>query len=328
MLETQDIVIGIDGGGTHTRVMVSDLQGNILSYLEKGPASVHKDLRAQENVNQAILEALATAGKRPEQVRGLAAGIAGYDSEDDLIWVKSLTAIDGLNCPRWHFNDAVAAHYGALLTRSGIVALSGTGSIIMGLTEDGQCIRNFDFHHYTGSGARFIAYDVTYEILAGNTGPTDLKLIQFILKHWEVSTVLELSRLGFSGFRIDRRERERKFEQCTPFITEAAALGSTLAKRVCDRAIQQIKVGIEMIAPFFSGDNIPVTFIGSVINCNYFNTNLSELLKYGNNKQFTVVNSFFNPVTGSVLYAISKLPGYSIDDSLINNLHKSVHTHF
>lgn len=45
---TKEIVIGIDGGGTHTRVMVVDLAGNVLSYIENGASSIHKDLQARE----------------------------------------------------------------------------------------------------------------------------------------------------------------------------------------------------------------------------------------------------------------------------------------
>lgn len=51
---TNGIVIGIDGGGTHTRIMVVDLTGNVLAYLENGASSIYKDLHARENVQSAI----------------------------------------------------------------------------------------------------------------------------------------------------------------------------------------------------------------------------------------------------------------------------------
>ncbi|MDQ0192444.1 BadF/BadG/BcrA/BcrD ATPase family protein [Paenibacillus wynnii] len=326
MLETQDVVIGIDGGGTHTRIMVSDLMGNVLSYLKKGSASVYRDLQAQENVNQAIIEALSAAGKEFHQVRGLAAGIAGYDTEADLEWVQELTAVEGLTCPKSHFNDAVTAHYGALLTKPGIVALSGTGSIVTALTEEGQYIRNFDFHHYAPSAARLIAYDTVYEVLAGNGDDSDSALIHSMLEHWKVHTVQELHSLARQGFTEDRRLRDRTFAQFTPIITEAASNGSRIARRVSDHAIHQIKIGIELLAPSFSGDTIAVAFTGSVINSPYFKKKLTSLLALSNHKYYTVVQSKFSPVTGSVLYALSQLPGHSLNEDLIRNLEKSSHT--
>ncbi|NUU62953.1 BadF/BadG/BcrA/BcrD ATPase family protein [Paenibacillus agri] len=326
MLENQEVVIGVDGGGTHTRVMISSLDGRVLSYVESGAAWVHKDLQATHNVKQGIQEALQAADRTLDDVSGLAAGIAGYDSEEDLEWVKALTDLEGLNCPKWHYNDAVAAHYGALLTKPGIVALSGTGSIIVALKEDGQLIRNYDFHHYTRSGARFLAYDAVYEVLAGHTDGTDQELIEEMLRHWDVSTVQELWLLGQRGFTPDRRDRDRKFERFTPFITEAASKGSSLAGRVSDRAIYQLKVGIELVAPYLTSDTVPVAFIGSVINSSYFKDKLPVLLSNGRNKVFSIVEPRFTPVTGSVLYAISRVSGDGIQERLLCNLEKSVHT--
>src|SRR5690606_23141591 len=113
-----------------TRVMISDLSGHVLSYVEKGAASFHKDLTARENVTQAILESLASAKRDLGHVRGVAAGIAGYDKESDLSWVESLTDVEGLDCPKWHYNDTVAALHGSFIMNPGIIAISGTGSII------------------------------------------------------------------------------------------------------------------------------------------------------------------------------------------------------
>ncbi|WP_379137459.1 BadF/BadG/BcrA/BcrD ATPase family protein [Paenibacillus sp. sgz500958] len=323
----QDVIIGIDGGGTHTRVMVSDLKGNVLSYLEKGAASVYKDLQAQHNVSQAITEALSLAHKGVHDVRGLAAGIAGYDSEEDLAWVKALTDIDGLHCPMWHFNDAVSAHYGALLARPGIAALSGTGSIILAITEDGRYLRNYDFHHYTRSSSRYIAYDAVFEVLAGNSDATDIDLVNSMLSHWNVGTIEAFYTLGRNGFLEDRRLRERDFEKFTPRITEAALAGSSIACRVSDRAIHQLKIGIELLAPSFSEPTVSVAFTGSVINSPYFKNKLTDLLSSsGSHKQYELVQPRFSPVTGSVLYAIHRLIGSSaIDEELLRTLYSSIH---
>ncbi len=69
----------------------------------------------------------------------------------------------------WHVNDAVSAHRGALMDEQGIDVMAGTGSIIVGMTDDGQMIRNYDFHHYAASAARFIAYDAVIHNLSEHT---------------------------------------------------------------------------------------------------------------------------------------------------------------
>jgi len=322
----EQVVVGIDGGGTHTRVMVSDLAGQVLAYVEKGSASVHKDLEAQDNVKLAIREGLAAAGKEPHHVCGLAAGIAGYDSEADLPWVESLTTLDGLACPRWHVNDAVAAHYGALLTKPGIIAISGTGSIVVAMTEDGRYLRNYDFHQYAYSAARFIAYEAVYEALAGRGDESDSALIEAMLRHWEADSLDELHRHGAAGFGQDRRERDRQFGRFAPLLTDAALQGSALARRVCDQAIYQLRVGIQLLGASFDSEAVPVAFIGSVINSPYVSERLRSLLTDGYaNKRYEVVAPRYTPATGSVLYALHQL-GLPVDDEVTGNLDNSPFT--
>lgn len=322
---SDQVVIGIDGGGTHTRVMVSDLEGNVLSYIERGSASIYKDGQAVQNVREAITEALHMAGRTSGQVQALAAGIAGYDDPSDLEWITPLTDLPGLTCPKWHVNDAVSAHSGALMTKPGIVVIAGTGSIIAGITEDGQYIRNYDFYHYAASAARFIAYDAVYEALAGQTNETDNELIRLMLEHWNVLSIDEFAAAAKRGFTGDRRERDKRFGEFAPFLTAAAEHGSSVAVRVCNRAIDQMKIGIELIASSFASDEVAVTFIGSVVNSPYFYRALSgKLTTAGSNKRYTVEKPQFTPVAGSVLLALKNL-NIPIDTAIINNLHKNDH---
>ncbi|SFT08251.1 N-acetylglucosamine kinase [Paenibacillus sp. BC26] len=318
-MNADDVLIGIDGGGTNTRVLVCDLKGNVLSYCEKGAASIRKDVLATQNVHAAIAEALKLANKEGRQVIGTAAGIAGFDTESDLEWVAPLTEIPGLSGPKWHVNDAVVAHYGALLAKPGIVVISGTGSIIVAIAEDGRFSRNYDFHHYAASAARFIAYDAVYEILAGQTDQTDEALIQSMLQHWHVQSIAEFSKLARGGFTEDRQERDKIFGQFAPAITQAAEQGSSVAVTVCDRAVNQIKVGIELLAASFAGETVEITFIGSVVNSPYFSKSLRLLLSEGRNKSYTLVEPELPPVAGAVLYAMNRLK-LPITQDILHNL--------
>jgi glucosamine kinase len=308
LAETGDkVVIGIDGGGTQTRVMVADLDGRVLSYLEHGASSIHKDVNASRNVQQAIKSALDLAEKDVSQVAMLTAGIAGFDAEADLEWVLPLTAVENLDCRKKHVNDAVVAHSGALGAEPGMIVIAGTGSIIYAATEDGQQVRNYDLHHYAASAARFLAYNTVYELLAGNSSGGDQRLVEDILAYWKVSTVRELSGLARRGFVEDRRERNRIFGELAPIITEAAEAGSPLAQVVCDRAIHEIVVGIEMLGLYFSQPEVKVSFIGSVANSGYFRQQLHSLLKSGKNKAYTIVQPVFSPVAGAVLLSYKQL---------------------
>ncbi|WP_138753923.1 N-acetylglucosamine kinase [Paenibacillus sinopodophylli] len=319
-MNNKQVVIGIDGGGTHTRVMVSDRQGHILAYLERGSASIYKDKQAAQNVQGAIAEALLKAERTTADVSALVAGIAGYDAPSDLEWITPLTELEGLTCPKFHVNDAVSAHSGALMGRPGIVIIAGTGSIIVGVTEDGQFIRNYDFHHYAATAARSIAYDAVYEVLAGSYNETDREFMGSMLAHWGVLTLDELADTAKKGFNTDRRERDKQFGDFAPAITKAAEQGSSVAVRVCERAIGQIKVGIELIGASFADEEVAVTFIGSVANSTYYLRTLTDKLAQGNNKRYLIVRPQFPPVIGSVLLAL-KHANIAVDEHIIHHLH-------
>jgi glucosamine kinase len=314
-----DIVLGIDGGGTYTRVMVADSEGNVFSYVEKGASSIHKDLQSKLNVHQAIQEALQQAGKEKGEVVSLVGGIAGYDSETDLDWVKSLTDLEGLTCTKLHVNDAVVAHSGALLSEPGVIVISGTGSIIFAVNEAGRQIRNYDLHQYAASAARFLGYDATYELLAGNFDESDHELIQGMLQFWELSSVEELTQFALTGFFSDQRERNRRFAELAPAITKAALHNSSLAQTVCDRAAHQIMVGVEILSSYFSESEVKVSLIGSVVNSEYFQQKLAFQLNAGNNKRYRLVQPVFSPVAGAVLLAIRQLD-IPIEPRLLENL--------
>lgn len=319
------IVIGIDGGGSHTRVMVVETNGQVLAYVEKGASSIHKDLQAQRNVREAVAEALRQAGRDAGSVRALTAGIAGLDSESDLEWVLPMTELEGLNCPKEHVNDAVVAHSGTLLAEPGIVVISGTGSIIYAVTEEGRRIRNYDLHHYAASAARFLAYDATYELLAGNAGDSDRELAEDILRFWERPSVAQLAELALQGFVADRRERNRKFALLAPAVTRAALQGSRLARQVCDRAIHQISVGVEMLASYFSGPEVTVSFIGSVGRSEYFRQRLETVMAGGNNKVYRLVSPAFTPVAGAALMAL-KRSGTPVSSEVLDRLGRHSHS--
>ncbi|GAB6930429.1 N-acetylglucosamine kinase [Paenibacillus sp. JCM 10914] len=316
-----DVVIGVDGGGSQTRVMVSDLTGNILSYAVGGASSIHKDSNAHVNVQRTIQSSLAMAGCSVDQVKGLYAGIAGYESDQDLEWVTQLTDVEGLDCPKWYVNDSLVAHAGAFIGQPGIVVVSGTGSMILAITEQKMAIKNIDFHHYAASAARFLAYDAVYQALAGNTHGSDETLIRDIQSYWGVNNLEQLRFLAAQGFVENRMERNKKFGEMAPMITDAAEAGSYMAQIVCDRAIGEIMVGVEILGSYFQSAQVSVTGIGSVMNCSYMRSKFADRLQSGNNKQYDYTTPELSAVSGAVLKALQSL-GISIEIHMIESIRR------
>jgi len=295
-----EILMGIDGGGTHTRVAAADTRGRLLAHIRRqGGAFLYKDANANENVRLAVLAAAAEAGCALGGVAALAAGIAGYDRKKDLRWVRGLTKIEGLRCPVQHANDAVVAHRGALLFQPGIVAIAGTGSVIAGFTEEGKFIRNYDFRHYANSAACNLTYYSVEKLLAGETDDTNFA--DQLLRYFGADDIAALKTLRKKDFGLGSAQRMKLFGDFAPAVTAAALDGSRLAGQVCARAAEETIEGIRLLGGCFASGPVPVALVGSVANSAFMKNAISELLR-GESK-YALAEPALPPALGAVLMA-------------------------
>ncbi len=318
----RQVVVGVDGGGSHTRVAVLDTGGYLLSYAEQGAASLKKDERAKENVSEAIRRAVARAGSRLQEVAALTAGVAGYDSEKDLEWVSSLTAIESLDCPRRHVNDSLIAQVGAFLFEPGIVAVSGTGSIIFGVNESGRSLSNYQFHHYAATAARFLSYDVVFAVITGETDETDAALVAKVLDHFGARDIRELAARAADGFFEDRRRRDRHFGDMAPMVTQAALQGSSLAQRICRAGTSALATGIAVVASAFASRDVKVALIGSVINSSFIREELVSILGRKSDRIYRLVEPALPAVLGAAAMAL-KDAGVQIGEGVVAALKRA-----
>ena len=136
-------VIGVDGGSTKCQVKAKDLAGNLLAesvdkttnHLVVGVSEARRRIAKQ-------IEALVTAfGGRREDCACIVVGAAGIDSPNDKAVVDGLYHSLLFPCPVFCMNDGSVALYtttGGL----GILAVSGTGSIVVGRNGEGKVTRS------------------------------------------------------------------------------------------------------------------------------------------------------------------------------------------
>ncbi|MFS0869797.1 BadF/BadG/BcrA/BcrD ATPase family protein [Paenibacillus xylanilyticus] len=299
-------VIGIDGGGSHTRVVVADDCGKLLSYVQKGGCNRYHDSHADQHVLGGIAEALEQAGIRPEQVAAIQAGMAGLDRDEEFAWAEGVLAKTGITGRRSAVNDTLIAHTAAFNGEPGIVAIGGTGSLILGRTEEDAWIRNDQFGHYAPTAARFLSYDAVHSVLAGRYEQQDQPFIEQILAYWNVHSVQELTALGAAGFAENKQEMNRKFSQMAPLVTEAANRQTPLAMRVCESAADTAVVGILMLSGCFRSEKISYTLNGSCLTSPYMVAAVRKGLALNNQttgRTFQYITSELPAVGGALLEA-------------------------
>lgn len=236
--------------------------------------------------------------------------------------MRDLTHIVKLKCPVQNVNDSVIAHKGALLSKPGIIAISGTGSNIFGVTETGKHIRNYAVYPYAAIAARFLSYDSVYKIIAGETDQTDNDFVNIVLKYFGVIDLSSLTRLASEGFPNDRIQRNKLLGDLAPEVTYAALNGSNLASQVCNKAAADIVTGIRLVGACFESDFLSVALIGSVANSIFIKDRITQILSVNTNKSYFLIEPALPAVLGAVVMAM-QFNNIILNEQTLNNLRKS-----
>ncbi len=124
MLEREEeIVLGIDGGGSKSLLAAATRQGAVVALL-RGPGVNPFD---GADWREALGETLTRAsGLRPIAV---AVGLPGYGEHDGMNAQQDMEIAQSFACPAAVYNDVQMAYDGALGVRPGTLILSGTGSM-------------------------------------------------------------------------------------------------------------------------------------------------------------------------------------------------------
>ncbi len=180
-------------------------------------------------------------------------------------------------------------------------------SIVYGVTETGQQIRNYDFHHAPSAQARSLSYDAVHALLADEAGAADAELVGAILDFWRIGSLGELRELGLHGFIADRFERGRRFGEMAPLVTAAAGQGSPLACRVCDQVADALGTSIRLVGGCFALDSVPIALIGGVIRSPYMQGAIARALGGIRDRQYDITEPAFSGEAGAARMALRHL---------------------
>jgi N-acetylglucosamine kinase-like BadF-type ATPase len=244
------LLLAVDGGGTNTQALVTDLDGNVLSR-GLGPSSNLHNVgfdRSCEAISTAIEGALAQVrGSAPAatatasarwRTAGIAAaclGLSGVDSAQDEAqvsrWVK-----DQAIAPRFMVvNDSELVLAGGTPAGWGVALISGTGSVCLGRSAEGRSARVGGWGPLLGDEGS--GYHIARLALLRATQAADGRaeapaLLKGVLRHWSLSEPTALIRhvhaptttaadlAGLAGVVLDLAGRNDPV--ATEVITEAA----------------------------------------------------------------------------------------------------------
>jgi N-acetylglucosamine kinase-like BadF-type ATPase len=230
MSESALVVVGVDGGGTKTDVVVADLDGRTLGTAQAGPTnweSVGTDRMVAE-VGRGIDAALGAAGARRHEVAAAAFGLAGVDWASDHDRVDAALARLGLPGPRVVANDSLVALRAGCSRPWGIVSSVGTGTVTAGVDPDGRWFRTLAVGWGEPTGAGTLVSEALHAIAAHyhRTAPASSLTERFLdaTGHVDVAALFEDLTRG----------RAPVGAHLAPLLDEAARAGDAVARQIID----------------------------------------------------------------------------------------------
>ena len=304
-----EIILAVDGGGSRTRCLAMDPHGQLLGESVTGPSNhLLVDRRVvQQSLAQAIDQALAKGGIRRSEVACLSAGLAGVDF-DGTGALEMETLLHALGFGRVLINgDMVIAHAGALGNLPGVVSLSGTGSVTLGIGIDGKRVKVGGWGPiYGDEGSAYRIGEMTLRAAArayDGRGPATMltKEIQFALNVKEFRETIQ---------RVYVEAMEpRQIAALSRVAYKAAEAGDQVARNIFIQAGDELagaaKAAINQLQ--FGEGEVLVSYQGSVLeSCPLLFERFVATVKE-NVPRVSIVSPRFEPVIGAYLLGCREL---------------------
>ncbi|KIL42394.1 hypothetical protein SD70_00180 [Gordoniibacillus kamchatkensis] len=257
--------IGIDGGGTKTEAVALELGGEAPIAEMVGGASNVFAVGFEQAVSAVtdILDRLWTSGTlSASDCAGICIGLAGADRDEERRkWRDALLRYARLRGVPEHMrllvgNDAEIALYGTTRQLAGMVAISGTGSIVYGITADGRKLRAGGWGHLLGDWGSGYAIGLrtlqtVMDSFDGILPPT--RMTEMVLERIGIASPPELKDYVYAPER-----KKQDFAGFARICIEAGADGDEAAQAVLREEAQKLAAQTAALVrrhpPFASGE--------------------------------------------------------------------------
>ncbi len=299
-----ELVIGIDGGGSRVRARLANARGETLGNGEAGPANPHSrgTTAAQNEILLAIQRAFDDARISKQIVAAACLGIGGIDREAERAewsaWARGAIAANASVV-----NDGEIVLAAGSEEQWGIALISGTGSIAWGKSRTGEMVRAGGWGHLLGDEGS--AYDLSRKALRAAARAADgrgaaTKLLDAILREWDLREPSELIP------RVYRSEmKPADIAQLAPLVVRIAHEGDSVAQQLVERAGTALAQTVIAAARKlkFSEKEIPLAVTGGVLlKADSVRACLIERLNQSN-FHFAPITLVQEPVAGAVRIA-------------------------
>ena len=298
-------LIGMDGGGTKTKCVLTDINlkpvfetiGGPSNFLVVGVEIVSEtilnllnDCTSSQNISSSDIEAI---------VLGTTGGGRRNDAEllEKQIFSDAKQKSISINKFRVE-SDARIALEGSFCGKAGSILIAGTGSIMFGKDEAGEIHRVGGFGRFIGdegSGYRIgrIGLNAVARYLDGRAKST--KIADLLEQEFSISSTDELiTEVYRNNFNI---------AAVAPLVFDAAESGDVTAQRILEDEADELLLHVSSMKTKLKVELLKVSLIGSLLTTpNYFSYLFNEMVirKFNDVK---IIEAEYSPEFGAALMA-------------------------
>ncbi|GAB6255833.1 N-acetylglucosamine kinase [Peribacillus sp. N1] len=252
-------IIGVDGGGTKTEAVSYDLDGNKISEGIAGFGNLLiNEKKAIANIIQAIEECVMPINNG--SCHYICLGLAGYGGVENPQGIKSALSM-AFKAPFTIVNDAIIAHAALLKGNDGILTISGTGSVSIGIHKGIEKSAGGWGHILGDEGS---GYWIAMQAFIKMTKEEDegyeySHLTESILKKLGYHSVMELKKFIYSATKSE-------IASFVPLIVQHAVKGDGFSKKILNQAGYHLsKQTLEVIKKLKLSGNVTIAIKGSIL---------------------------------------------------------------
>ena len=262
-----ELVIGVDGGGTKTRVIVADATGEALSDVT-GPGSAMAPGRADHSagvIGDLVREAMSQVAMKDIKARALVAGVAGVGRANEnralTVALEDLELADEIAVE----GDGEIALTDAFGFGPGIILISGTGSIAYGRGPSRVLARAGGWGPAfgdEGSGAWIGRKSLAIVASAADGREPATALTGAILTAAQVNEPSQLIPWGIAA-------KPNELAALAPVVFNTASAGDARANALVGLAVEELVLHIRALALKLFIDEraaVPVAFSGGLLH--------------------------------------------------------------
>ncbi|HEX6730304.1 MAG TPA: BadF/BadG/BcrA/BcrD ATPase family protein [Pyrinomonadaceae bacterium] len=303
------VILAIDGGGSRTRCLAIDQQGRVVGKALAGPSN-HLLIDAaivSRSLTEVIDATLADGQLDRSDVACVSAGLAGVDF-DGAGAPEMEALLRDLGFERVVINgDMVIAHAGALGSLFGVVTLSGTGSVTLGIDRAGRRVKVGGWGPIYGDEGS--AYRIGEMALRASARAYDGRGPATVLTS-EILTALNLKEFRETIQRVYVEEMEpREIAALSRIAYKAAEAGDEIARKIFIQAGEELAESVNAAINQLEWEDaeVLVSYQGAVLeSCPLLFERFVETLKTKAPKN-SVVAPRFEPVIGAYLLGCKEL---------------------